>query len=238
MPVIPPTTSGNRGQMLFLVGHGLQTPLSAIRWGCSRLKKISKRLTKEEAHVLENIQTQAKVLADMVNALLFVARTEDGTYSARLQDIYLHDFLVSFAPLKEVFPDRMVHVSCPEDLLIKADRKALECLLEAVSVIMGSGSDKKNDLTIEVQTKGRKGYVSMNFLPELELSFLRDASVLENGSSPQIVGGTPGLMLSVITSLCKFMGGFVHVKKQGESHHLLSLELPMQSVASTIFTVA
>ena len=104
MAPTPRSASKNHGQMLFLVGHGLQTPLSAIRWGCSRLKKMSKKMTKQELHVIEGIQSQSKVLSGMVNALLLVARVEDGSYAGRPQEIYLYDFLKSFPSLKEIFP--------------------------------------------------------------------------------------------------------------------------------------
>lgn len=225
------SSSGHGGQMLFLVGHGLQTPLSAIRWGCSRLRKMSKGLSKEQQHVLGSIQSQAKVLSGMVNALLLVARVEDGTYDSRQQDIYLHDFLKSFGPFKEMFPGKTSRVTCPKDFRIRTDRGVLESLLEAVSVVIGTASDQHKGLRIQVKEEGRN--FTMHFLPEIELSLLRDASSLSGDAAGHMVGGAPGLMLSVISSLSGYLGGFIQVKNHGDAHHVLVLQLPVRHAASS-----
>jgi K+-sensing histidine kinase KdpD len=227
-PAEPP-----KGQMLFLVGHGLQTPLSAIRWGCSRLQKMGKgTMTKEQLEVLTGIHHEAKILSGMLNALLLVARVEDGTHEPKQQDIYLHDFLMSFGPFKHLFPDKAVRVSCPKDLMLRTDRILLESLLEAVSVVIGSASESKKGLVITVAHT--KGDCVLSFSPDIELSFLRDLEATMV-SDVQIVGGTPGLMLSVIASLSNALGGTIDVLQHGKEHHLLSLHLPFRhTVPSTI----
>ncbi len=221
------TQKGNR--MLFLIGHGVQSPLSAIRWGCSRLEKMTKStLTKEQGAVLGEISAEAKILSGMLHSLLLVAKVDDGSYAARPQSVYLCDFLKSFRPLKEIDLTQLPQIVCDESLMLEVDRGILEAMFEAVAVIMGTTAEKGKPVTLTVVADEAECHISM--LPALELSFLKDVQSAGVTLAPEpMVGGEAGLMLSVLASLCRSAGAAITLKKKGKAHHLLTLSLPLRS---------
>ncbi len=224
-PRTPDSTAA--GQMLFLAGHGLQTPLSAIRWGCSRLGKTArKKMNAEECRLLDGIQHEARLLSGMLNALLLVAKTEEGTFSAREQDIYLRDFLTSFSPLRDLAGGKTPRIACPKDLRIRADRAVLETVFQAIVVILESSGPLTGGVRVKVDEKDGECFV--HILPPIELSFLREVPLsVQLQDSPQLVGGAPGLMLSILMSLCGILRGGIDVAPEGKRTHVLTLRLPV-----------
>jgi K+-sensing histidine kinase KdpD len=203
----------------------LQSPLSAIRWGCARLKKTGGTLSAEQTRLVDGIARESKLLSRMIEALLLLARVEEMAHQPRVEDIFLRDFLVSYPPIKELFPDTEIRVLCPEDAHIETDRTLLETLFESMAVVIATAAPAGTALELQVSVDG--GQYLIEFQPAVELSFLRDFSVESAGKDAQLVGGVPGLMLSLATSFAAFLGGKLTVQPGKDKMYSVSVSLPV-----------
>ncbi|MCX6722616.1 MAG: HAMP domain-containing sensor histidine kinase [Candidatus Staskawiczbacteria bacterium] len=68
-------------EFVSLTAHQLRTPLSAIKWSMSMLRKGDfEKLTKKQSEVVKNIYQNNERLISLVNDLLDVAHIEEGRY--------------------------------------------------------------------------------------------------------------------------------------------------------------
>lgn len=193
-------------KMLFLASHGFQTPISAIRWGSGRLKKMLDDLKPVERALLDGIQQQAKLLSEMFDALLLLAKVEDGIHESRLQDIYLKDYFEE--RLKQLPPEIVFELSCPDDARLRVDRTAFESVTQALLNVIASAGGGSRPLMVDVVMAPEERRCDMTFRAPLSFSLIEPDAALTTPADPKrIVGGVPGLMLAVASSLVSFLGG-------------------------------
>lgn len=219
-------TNDGGGKMLFLVSHGLQSPLSAIRWGCGRLKRMAKNLSAEERKVLDDIHGNAKLVSEMVDALLLLAKLDDGVYVPRLEDIYLKDLLLT--GFLELPTGAAPAVVCDDALRLRTDRTIFEASARALFIAAVSAAGDK-EVAIEAMITGDS--VTIAFNGPLHLSLVEDAESPEMPASlRRIVGGVPGMMLAVAAGLATGVGGTV----EAHEDRGITLRLPVKSSVSVL----
>lgn len=218
-------------RMLFLVGHGLQTPLSAIRWGCSRLKKLFKDPTDEQREVLEGVQREARLLSKMVDWLLLVAKLEDGQQAANVQEVFLYDFLqTAVADRQEVLP--MISVVCPEDLQIQTDRTVFEAIVQALILAL---SVDEPAASASLTASEQNGHCVLTLDAPLTLTLLRQEA--GNDAKPsQVVGGVRGVLLSIASSLAETSGGSLATERESHELRRVILRIPMHPSLTSLLS--
>lgn len=199
--------------MLFLASHGLQTPLSAIRWGCGRLRRMCAQLSGEQTQLVDSIQAQAKLLSDMFNALLLLAKFDDGALEVRLQDIYLRDYLTAPA-LQDCAGGVSLQVSCDDDARLRIDRTVFDGIMRALVVAVVTGRKGDGPVSVEVTFSHNPSVCILTFAAPLELSLVEEPGREMRESDARMVGGTPGVMLAVASSLATALGGTLEVTEE------------------------
>ncbi len=212
-------------KMLFLVSHGLQTPLSAIRWGCSRLSKTGKNLTPEQWRLVEGMQHQTRMLSQMFDSLLLLAKVEEGVQASTLQDIYLSDYFEGAELLKGMPRDYILDMTCPADAVVKVDRIIFTSIMDALFLVLSISSTQT---TIPLTVTMEEGECVITLRAPMELSFLQEEGAPTTSGKPQrIVGGIPGFLLAVSASSAQHIGGTL-VSGREEIPSTLTLRFPTE----------
>lgn len=228
-PAAPTSANLEYTKMLFLVSHGLQSPLSAIRWGCGRLRKTGKNLTTEQSRLLEGVQQQTRVLSSMFDMLLLLAKAEEGVQVSTLQEIFLSDFFESPDRFKELPRAFSTNVTCSDDLAVKVDRVMFTSILDALFLVLSLSSTQT---TIPVSVKKEDGYCSITLRAPMELSLLEETdSAATDEKKSRIVGGIPGFLLAVSASLATHIDGTL-ASGQEEIPSTLTLRFPVEPALS------
>jgi signal transduction histidine kinase len=213
-----PTSKASQGKsMVFLASHGLQTPLSAIRWGIGRLKHMSKGLSPEQAAIVDGVHGQAKLLSQMFDSLLLLAKVDEGTpWQRKKEDIYLRDFFLTLEETKNLPPDLTLALDCADDLRLRIDRKIFDGIVHALLIVASTGARMpKQALPVKVEIDTDEELCTITFAAPLQLSLVEDVEMgTVDPDARMIVGGVPGLMLSVASSLSNAIGGHVDVAEK------------------------
>jgi K+-sensing histidine kinase KdpD len=216
-------------KMLFLVSHGLQTPLSAIRWGCGRLKKTGSNLTTDQMALVDGVQQQTRVLSSMFDMLLLLAKVEEGVHISTLQQLYLSEFLESPDRQKNNPREFTVAVTCPDSCVVKVDRVIFASIIDALFLVL-SLSSAEDAIPIDVRVEDTT--CVMTFTAPMQLSVLEESvESLPGVPKNRIVGGIPGFLLAVASSLLQSMDGTLESSHE-ETPRTLTLRLPIEPVLS------
>ena len=224
-----PPASLEYTKMLFLVSHGLQTPLSAIRWGCGRLHRKGENLTEEQKKLLEGIMQESRILAALFDWLLLLAKVEDGVYVPNIQDVFVHDFLITSLAEVDVLRGAAMPVSCPKELKIRVDRTLFESILHALFLtVVVSGKKEPARLTVALEENNTQCCIRLE--ASLRVSLLQE---LTNGKEMnlgrRIVGGVAGCLLAIASSLAAAIGGSLEAEPEQEKLRNISFRLPVKT---------
>lgn len=222
-PTPPPSV-----EFLFLASHGLLSPISAIRWGCNRLQRTdTKKLSKEQKDLLEHIYANARVLSKLFGSMLLLARNEDQTYEVHTEPVALFPLLQSEAREWEEQEEGKVVLDGDASLSITTDSAILEAVLQNIFAVCSEAMQTPKSIRIECQGDGDEVLVVCT--GKMELPFLNQVQTLENLSeSRPIVGGTPGLLLSLSQALIGFVGGSLSMHEGEKGEYVMTLKLPRE----------
>lgn len=219
---------GNRLKSDFLanMSHELRTPLNSIIGFSDVLQDISS-LTEKQKRYAQNIQRSGKLLLEMINDILDLAKVEAGKMKVtpssfdltRLVDAQCDmlrsladeknmDMRTEFAPgLEPVFQDQAKLQQILTNLLSNAIKFTPDGGL--VTVKVGAVSEQLFYVTVE---DTGVGIPSEDFEIIFE-KFRQSNAVLQNDGLTRQYSGT-GLGLSIVKELCKLLGGEVRLTSQ------------------------
>ena len=222
-----PMQPGDGRQFLFLVSHGLLTPISGIRWACSRLRKTDmEALSDEQRRLVTNIQNNAQRLSKAFGSMVLLARNEDATYQTKIEEIILRDLVSVQAAEVENAQEVKLSLDCPPSLSVRGDRGLLETVVQNILSVCVEGMREPKELTLAAQEED--GMVTLVFTCALELSFVELARPAHNATKLQpVVGGTPGLLLSLTHSLLGFMDGTLEMSQADGDRYRIVMRFPM-----------
>jgi hypothetical protein len=200
--------SRRRTNILFLAGHGLRTQLSTLRWASSRLRKSSATLTKEQRHLAEEIYDHTRILTTAMNAMLLLNRLEGREYAPRPETIDLLPVLQAAGGAQE-HPSAEWTFSCEPGVAVRADRSVLDHLFACLGVLCVQATTEPRKIFVSVQAGDRS--VQLHMHARWELPLLVPGAADPGDAS--ILGGTPGLMLSMAREMARFLQGSVELEE-------------------------
>ena len=218
-------TAPQNVEFLFLASHGLLSPLSAIRWGCNRLKRTdTKNLSKEQLELLDHIYGNARVLSKLFGSMLLLARNEDRTYTIQSAPLALHPMLLSELDEWKKEANAQGVLVCKEGLSADTDSAIVEAVVQNIFTVFAEAGRDPKELRVEAKHLGHGAEIS--FTGALDLPFLQSVRTLENlDESRPIVGGTPGLLMSLSNALMGFLGGRLEMHEEGKDSYRITVSL-------------
>jgi K+-sensing histidine kinase KdpD len=217
---------GQSVEFLFLASHGLLSPISAIRWGANRLKRTdSKKLSKEQRDLLDHIQANARVLSKLFGSMMLLARNEDRTYELRSEPTALKPLLQAETKHWEKEESGTVTIECPDLIKAHTDGAMLEAVLQNIFTVFAEAGKGTKKLSIAVGLED--GFVEIAFTGKMELPFLQSVRTIDNlDETKPIIGGTPGLLLSLSHALIGFLEGTLEMRENDTNDYVIVARVP------------
>ncbi len=228
-----------KSDFLANMSHELRTPLNSIIGFSDVLHDISS-LTEKQRRYASNIQRSGKLLLDMINDILDLAKVEAGKMRVTPTSFDLPNLvsaqcdmlrslideknmdlrLESTAEVREVFQDQPKVQQILTNLLSNAIKFTPDGGL--VTVVLGLVSDQYFHITVRDTGVG---------IPESDFEiifekFRQSNAVLENDGLTRQHSGT-GLGLSIVKELCKLLGGEVRLSSQLGTGSTFQVVLPI-----------
>lgn len=192
---------------IFLHGHALRDPLTAIRWGVGTLRKAKEGALSEEerAHMLDEVYFGAKTLTTLIESMMLMAEIEQSVYTPRKQRIRLKPFIQGILKDFEQLQQGSWQLEC-DDVEIEADEKILKHVL--LDILTVRTESLKQPLNMFIKTDIRDGKLCIEFFASLIFP------VLQSGKNEPLLAGSSALLLSLAHSLAAMMQASILLEKK------------------------
>jgi two-component system, NarL family, sensor histidine kinase BarA len=228
-----------KSEFLAMMSHELRTPLNAIIGFSDVLHSIASLDEKQKRYV-KNIQTSGKVLLEMINDILDLAKIESGNMEVRLSefriegvvhglcDTYMQaterkniDLNAEIEPnLPEMFQDQVKVQQIISNLL----SNAIKFTPEGGRITIAAGRNERDDLLLKVIDTG-VGIASEDQTLIFE-KFRQGKAVFSGGDAMTREYSGTGLGLSIVKELCKLLGGEVLLESELGKGSTFTVRLP------------
>lgn len=228
-----------KSDFLANMSHELRTPLNSIIGFSDVLHDISS-LTDKQRKYAANIQKSGRLLLDMINDILDLAKVEAGKMRVTPTSFSLEamvnaqcDMLRSLIDEKNMdlqieaapdFPEVFQDQPKLQQILMNLLSNAIKFTPDGGLVTVSLGPLSENYFHITVKDTG-VGIPESDFEIIFE-KFRQSNVVLENGGLTRQHSGT-GLGLSIVKELCKLLGGEVRLSSQLGTGSTFQVILPM-----------
>ena len=108
--------------------HELRTPVSIIKGACEYAEKYDET-PEERQETISMIHRQADRMSELISGLLSMTRLEQGTETARMEQVDLRE-LVSSICKESVYTQERLSVELPEKVMVQADPTLLSRLIQ------------------------------------------------------------------------------------------------------------
>jgi signal transduction histidine kinase len=227
-----------KSDFLATMSHELRTPLNAIIGFSDVLDSIS-ALDEKQKRYVRNIQTSGKVLLEMINDILDLAKIESGRMEVRLSDFRINEIITAQCdmarPLTErknidletriepKLPDMFQDQAKVQQILNNLLSNAIKFTPEGGRIVI-SAHRAGGSLVLKVADTG-VGIAEEDQVAIFE-KFRQGKSVLTGGDAMTREYSGTGLGLSIVRELCKLLGGEISVESELGKGSTFTVRLP------------
>jgi len=222
-----------RGNLLRAVSHDLRTPLTSILGATSAILENGDALTSERrTELIRGVYEDSEWLIRMVENLLLITKVEGAAQIVKRSEAVEEVVAEAVAKFQKHYPDSVIEVSAPEDLLmVPMDALLIEqVLFNLLENAVLHGRAKRIELNVlrsdgeavlEVRDDGR-GLQKADF-PHLFDGYMGRVERASSDDSRNM-----GIGLSVCLSIIQAHGGRMEAKNVRPSGALFRFTLPME----------
>ncbi len=228
-----------KSDFLATMSHELRTPLNAIIGFSDVLESIASLDDKQKRYV-KNIQTSGKVLLEMINDILDLAKIESGKMEVRLSDFRVDGVITAQCDMarplterKNIDLDCQIQADLPDmfqdqakvqQILNNLLSNAIKFTPEGGRITVSAERTPDNWLLLHVADTG------VGIAPEDQVSifekFRQGKTALAGGDAMTREYSGTGLGLSIVKELCKLLGGEVSLKSELGKGSTFTIRLP------------
>ena len=228
-----------KSDFLATMSHELRTPLNAIIGFSDVLESIASLDEKQKRYV-RNIQTSGKVLLEMINDILDLAKIESGRMEVRLSDFRIEQVITAQCdmarPLTERknidleteiephLPEMFQDQSKVQQILNNLLSNAIKFTPEGGRIVVSARPGSGNYLVMTVTDTG-VGIAVEDQVAIFE-KFRQGKSVLKGGDAMTREYSGTGLGLSIVKELCKLLGGEISLESELGKGSTFTVRLP------------
>jgi signal transduction histidine kinase len=228
-----------KGDFLATVSHELRTPLNSII-GFSDVLGSSDVLTEKQGRYVTNIQRSGRMLLEMINDILDLAKIESGKMEVRLTEFKIESVIVvqcdMARPLSEKknidlewevdrsFPPLVQDQSKVQQILNNLLSNAIKFTPEGGRITVTARRDERGDLRLVVADTG-VGIAENDKVAIFEKFRQGTTSSTDGDAMTREYSGT-GLGLSIVKELCRLLGGEVMLRSQLGKGSTFTVRLP------------
>ncbi|MEX0678049.1 MAG: ATP-binding protein [Pirellulales bacterium] len=228
-----------KSDFLATMSHELRTPLNAIIGFSDVLDSIA-ALDEKQRRYVRNIQTSGKVLLEMINDILDLAKIESGRMEVRLSDFRVEQVVTAQCdmarPLTERknidleteiepdLPDMFQDQAKVQQILNNLLSNAIKFTPEGGRIVIGARRGPGQCLVLEAADTG-VGIAEEDQVSIFE-KFRQGKSVLSGGDAMTREYSGTGLGLSIVKELCKLLGGEISLESELGKGSTFTVRLP------------
>lgn len=216
--------------------HELRTPISVVRGYIDLIDRWGKNDPAVLEEAIDAIKNETKDMGDMVERLLFLARSDIGKLIITKEQFNLFELIEELIlEYRLIYPERVLRPEIPKDARIFANRKMIKQVMRAVidnsikyspgnsEIRIFSASKRDNEVSISVQDFGIG-------IPQDKLKGIFERFYRVDSSRERKTGGA-GLGLSIVETIVAAHGGRVEVESETGKGTLLTIIIPKQIVS-------
>jgi two-component system, NarL family, sensor histidine kinase BarA len=227
-----------KSDFLATMSHELRTPLNAIIGFSDVLESIS-ALDEKQKRYVRNIQTSGKVLLEMINDILDLAKIESGRMEVRLSDFRIEQIITAQcdmarplterknidldAKIEPDLPDMFQDQAKVQQILNNLLSNAIKFTPEGGRIVI-TARRAAGALVLQVADTG-VGIAEEDQLAIFE-KFRQGKSVLTGGDAMTREYSGTGLGLSIVRELCKLLGGEISLESELGKGSSFTVRLP------------
>jgi signal transduction histidine kinase len=229
-----------KSDFLATMSHELRTPLNAIIGFSDVLESIASLDDKQRRYV-RNIQTSGKVLLEMINDILDLAKIESGKMEVRLSDFRIGPVVSAQCdmarPLTERknidletevepdLPDMFQDQAKVQQILNNLLSNAIKFTPEGGRIVVSAERAGPHELLLKVVDTG-VGIAEEDQVAIFE-KFRQGKTVLGGGNAMTREYSGTGLGLSIVKELCKLLGGEISLESELGKGSTFTVRLPL-----------
>ncbi|MCI0335560.1 MAG: ATP-binding protein [Planctomycetes bacterium] len=228
-----------KSDFLATVSHELRTPLNSILGFSDVLSSIDALDDKQHRYV-GNIQRSGRMLLDMINDILDLAKVESGKMEVRLSEFKINSLVAAqcdmarpLAEKKNIDLDCEAAASLPplrqdqakvQQILNNLLSNAIKFTPEGGRIFVAAERDDQGDLRLKVTDTGIG--ISLDEQQLVFEKFRQATSALPDGDAMTREYSGTGLGLSIVRELCRLLGGDVSLESELGKGSTFTIRLP------------
>ncbi len=227
-----------RSDFLANMSHELRTPLNSIIGFSDVLRGIDS-LNEKQKRWVDNIGKSGRVLLEMINDILDLAKMESGRMGLRLTDFSIEavihaqcDLVRALSEEKNIDLEAVIEPNLPlmhqdqakvQQILTNLLSNAIKFTPEGGRIVVSARRDRHDDLVLSVEDTG-VGIAEEDRQIIFE-KFRQGTAVLGNDGLTRKFSGT-GLGLSIVKELCRLLGGEISFESEFGKGSRFTARLP------------
>jgi two-component system, NarL family, sensor histidine kinase BarA len=228
-----------KSDFLATVSHELRTPLNSILGFSDVLSGID-ALDEKQLRYVGNIQRSGRMLLEMINDILDLAKVESGKMEVRLSELRISavvsaqcDMARPLAEKKNIDLDCDAAASLPplrqdqakvQQILNNLLSNAIKFTPEGGRILVSAQRDELGDLRLKVTDTGIG--ISPDEQQLVFEKFRQATSALPDGDAMTREYSGTGLGLSIVRELCRLLGGDVSLESELGKGSTFTVRLP------------
>jgi signal transduction histidine kinase len=228
-----------KSDFLATVSHELRTPLNSIL-GFSEVLSGIEKLDDKQRRYVGNIQRSGRMLLDMINDILDLAKVESGKMEIRQSEFKISGLISSLCEMARPLAEKKnidLNSDVPSTLPpLRQDQAKVQQILnnllsnaikftpEGGRITVTAERDDLGDLRIKVADTGIG--ISPDEQQLVFEKFRQASSVLPDGDAMTREYSGTGLGLSIVRELCRLLGGDVSLESELGKGSTFTVRLP------------
>jgi two-component system, NarL family, sensor histidine kinase BarA len=228
-----------KSEFLATMSHELRTPLNSILGFSDVLGSIDSLDDKQRRYV-QNIQKSGRMLLDMINNILDLAKIESGQVDVRLSDFSIEhvigaqcDMARPLTEKKNIDLEMEIQPGLPmmrqdqnrvQQILNNLLSNAIKFTPEGGRITITAGRAEPNELLLQVSDTGVG--IAEEDLETIFQKFRQGGNAITDGDSMAREYSGTGLGLSIVKELCKLLGGEVKAESRLGKGSIFTVRLP------------
>jgi signal transduction histidine kinase len=228
-----------KSDFLATVSHELRTPLNSILGFSDVLSGIDALDDKQRRYV-GNIQRSGRMLLDMINDILDLAKMESGKMETRPTDFKINALVSSLCDMARPLAEKKnIDLDCDapatlpplrqdqakvQQILNNLLSNAIKFTPEGGRIFVSAERDEQGDLRLKVADTGIG--ISPDEQQLVFEKFRQASSVLPDGDAMTREYSGTGLGLSIVRELCRLLGGDVSLESELGKGSTFTVRLP------------
>jgi signal transduction histidine kinase len=228
-----------KSDFLATMSHELRTPLNSII-GFSDVLGSIKSLDEKQKRYVQNIQKSGRMLLDMINDILDLAKIESGKMDVRLSEFPIEDLIALQSDMARPLAERKnIDVDCDiehglplmfqdqgkvQQILNNLLSNAIKFTPEGGRIVIAARRSEAGTMLLSVADTGI-GIAEADQTSIFE-KFRQGGAALSGGDAMTREHSGTGLGLSIVKELCKLLGGEVYLESQLGKGSTFTVELP------------